>query len=349
MPDLSLFHFAVPLWAWLLVFPIGWCGWLLLRASRKQEQQEVDTRFADAHLLPYLRVKEVHEVQKQKPSWLWGMAVWGLAWACLTLAMMGPRWEREAQPLLEPDSNVMVVLDISSSMRARDLVPDRMERARQELGAFFEAAEAKGVKVGLIGYAAKAVLISPLTRDMNSLRKLLPSLGPELVQLQGSDPSEALELARRQLQHQSAAQGVKNLHILLVTDGDMTEAGEVGALVAAMAGTVPSNEAQPIMLHVLAAGTVEGAPVPDDEGHYLTDKSGKVHLSHLNVALMKQWVEAGKGRYLQANALQAVSPGLIATITQAGNTAASRWHESWKERFLIPLLMGMLLLMWRTP
>jgi Ca-activated chloride channel family protein len=333
---MSEFHFASPyFFALLLLLPLLW--W----PRRKRTLTKDGSDFADAHLLPYLRVGE-----SAKPSGRTQRTrlLWAAVWLLLCIAMAGPRWEREATKTFQADAAVMIVLDLSRSMLATDLTPNRLERAHQAITALLQGAA--GMRVGLIVFAADAVIASPLTRDHATLSKLLPSLEPSLFTRQGSVPEEAIALAARHLQHDATLHPNARLHLLLVTDGDVPEvASSLATQFAELASATPA-----IQSHNWVLATSEGAPVPDGQGHMLMDKSGKAHLSRPLDAMLQAASEAGKGATTRVQDPRAAAQTFLSLLeTTAAMQEAEGSAMGWREEFLWPLLAALILLWWRTP
>ncbi len=209
------------IWLWglgaLPLLGVGW--WWLFRWRRR-----AGLRFAAAARLSALRVGA-------SPGLLEGLraAIWLTAVGALLIALAGPRWGRSVRKLRSRGVDVVLLLDVSASMRAGDVRPNRFERARAELLALLP--RLTGHRVGAVAFAADT-LEFPLTVDGRALELFLQDLSPEEVPVQGTDLGGALWAAARMLRRIRAAAGggglavsgpVRSLRssaVLLVTDGE---------------------------------------------------------------------------------------------------------------------------------
>ncbi|QDV24309.1 VWA domain-containing protein [Aureliella helgolandensis] len=154
----------------------------------------------------------------QKPALsrrLLGIGLFCLALLCFVFAMMRPQWGMTMQATTRVDSQIMICLDVSKSMLAEDVVPNRLERAKTEIESLLGIMDA-GQQVGLIAFAGKAAVQCPLTTDFGFLRLILAETGPASVGLGGTKIGEAL---RKAVDGFSDAGDVNRL-ILLITDGE---------------------------------------------------------------------------------------------------------------------------------
>ena len=323
------FHFADPAWLWALLAPLL-LWWLpgLRRAARDRERLE---RYADRALLPHLVTgwQSAGALHRQ-------LGYWTLLWTLGVLALAGPRLGYTEVSLFTPDSNLMVLLDLSRSMDAADVKPSRLARARQEVEDLLDADA--GVRVGLVAFASVSHVVTPLTEDAQTLRHLLPSLSTDLVKWPGSRLGSALERTRGLLEAQpsGSAKGV-----LLITDGDLAEEGlEAQAKRLAAAG---------IRLHVLGVGTPEGGPVPDGEGRWITDAQGRQVVSRLDEVRLTRLAQAGEGIYRRADFRDADTRALLDALagTDTGRTATGGQLRIWHERYYVPLAGLMILVLLR--
>ena len=128
-----------------------------------------------------------------------------LGWLLAALAASGPSWQQLPQPVHQKQDALVLVLDLSYSMKSGDLAPSRLDRARQKLQDLL-AARKEG-QTGLIAYAGDAHIVTPLTDDTPTIANLLPALDPGMMPLPGSDPAAAV------------AQAVDLLHSAGIRDG----------------------------------------------------------------------------------------------------------------------------------
>jgi Ca-activated chloride channel family protein len=319
MSELALLHFIRP-W-WLLLLPLAvLLPWLWKRTRRPSGDW---TRACDPHLLRWLSVSQASGRSRGGGRWLAGMAV-----LISILALAGPSWQKLPGSSFSARDARMIVLDLSRSMLAQDLRPNRLTRARFRLADLLEMTQ-EG-QVGLVSYAGDAYIVSPLTSDMNTIANLLPALQPDIVPVAGSRADRALEMAASLL----GRAGLRHGEILLVTDS-------ANSADAARARDLKNDG---IITSVLAVGTVEGAPIPSGGG-FVSDRSGNVVIARLDRASLQAVAEAGGGRYIE------LGPGATETslwLEQDGSEFArredalgERWQDAgpWFVLLLLPLAL----------
>ena len=176
-------HFLRP--EWFLALPILLLIWPLTRRhanATSSWEQAIEPR-----LLEHLLDRTITRVSTP-PYWLLG-----IAWIITLTALAGPAWRQIPQPVQEKQDALIVLLDLSLSMRSTDVRPDRLTAAKRKLRDLLYA-RAEGV-TGLIVYARDAHTVVPLTDDANTIVNILPALDPSIMPVPGSRLGPALELA----------------------------------------------------------------------------------------------------------------------------------------------------------
>ncbi len=316
-------HFAQPVWLWgLLAIPLV-VGWLLLSAPFRQQGQEA--KYADPELLPYLSgMATTTAVRSKRP-----LLAWALAWSLLSLAMAGPRWDfRQISPF-DPGADLVILLDISRSMDVADVNPSRLARARQEIQDLIHSNP--GMSVGLIAFATIAHVVTPITEDGESLLRQLPAISTDLVRLQGSRLSDAIDRAAQLL----AGQGKDVAHnILLISDGDFAESGiedQVGEL-----------HARGTRFHILAVGTSGGGPVPG-----MMAANREPVLSWVDEDRLRRLAKAGGGAFRLADYRDNDIDDILDAVMSHANAKQNEKMKTlvWNEYFYWLLVPVILLLM----
>lgn len=254
-----------------------------------------------------------------------------LASSISIIALAGPVWKKLPQPVFREETALVIALDLSLSMRATDIKPSRLERAKLKVLDLIKARQ--GGQTALIVYAANAFTVTPLTDDDNTIANLIPSLEPALMPAQGSNIAAALELAGDLLQQAGIARG----DVLVMTDAiaDNTQAA---------IDRLTDNGHR---LSVIGVGTTEGSPIPLSGG-FLTDTSGAIVIPRLEPDQLKRAALAGHGLFVSMRADDADIKRLVdmfaskrvKTGTEDTDLKADIWREEgpWLLLLVIPLV-----------
>ncbi len=268
---LSQFHFLRP-W-WLLAIPtvllLGW--WLKRGQSSGGRWREV----ISPELVQFLVERDTRGANLRP----WVLA--GGLIACIALA--GPTWSKKPMPAHEREQALVVLFDLSPSMLAEDLTPDRLTRARLKaidlLRGYDEGSAA------LVSYAGDAHVVTPLTTDTNTLISQLPVLHPDIMPVAGSNPEAALERGLKLAMNAGYLTG----DLLLITDGITRDAR---ANLEATLSRFPD-----FRLSVLGVGTSDGAPIPLDEQGFARNRHGEIVIAKLRPALLQGLAQDSGGAY----------------------------------------------------
>jgi Ca-activated chloride channel family protein len=319
---LENFHFIRPLWL-LALIPLFLLAWRVYRPGGSDNPW---SRIVDARLLPLLMVGRAHSANRTA---LWLAAA---GWIIAVLALANPAWERKPQPVYQTTAATVVVLDLSRSMDATDLKPSRMVRARYKVEDVL-ALGAEG-QTGLVVYAGDAFTVSPLTRDVNTIRALLKVLDPGIMPTPGSRADLGL-LKAGELMRQA---GVSNGQVLLIADG--VEADKAAASERAAARL--RNDGYRVS--VLGVGTEDGAPLTNAQGELTRDANGKIVNPRLNKATLQSLARAGGGEYRSITDNDQALSTLLSDRQPLHAEAATQTDamtQGWKEQG--PLLAVLLL------
>lgn len=182
--------------------------------------------------------------------------------------------------------DVMMVLDVSKSMLARDIKPSRLERAKQLLIRLNDKLE--NDRIGLVLFAGRAYLQMPLTTDHGAARMYIQDASPDVVPTQGTVIGEALKMANTSFNSKER----KYKAILLVSDGEDHDPEALK-----VAGTLAANG---VMINTVGIGSPEGSPIVDPTtGELKKDDQGNTVISKLNEAELQQLADATHGHYIR--------------------------------------------------
>ena len=315
LPDWNALHFLRPEWLWaLLALPL-----ILALALYRQRRSDAWRQAVDAHLLPHLLAAGA----KRRVRLPWALL---LGWTLALLAMAGPSWRQQAQPMFQASAPLLVVLDLSSRISATDLPPSRLLQVRAKLGELLRARQ--GGQVGLVVYADDAYTVAPLTDDGSNVALYLDALSPDVMPRDGQRADRGIDWATRLMRQIGALQG----QILLVSDQADSEA----ALAAAQARSLG------LQVSVLGLGTPAGAAYRDG--------SGQIRQAALDEGSLRAVATAGGGRYARIAADDSDLRALGVLDARDG-TAAQRPGEGkqWRDEgfWLLPPVMLLALLAFR--
>ena len=194
------FHFIRPLWL-LAVFVVFIALYLLKKYRLSQSGWQ---QFLPRHLAATLLEGNIENAQ-QTTSKSKSLITPLLIGILTVLALAGPTWEKLPQPVYQIERGSVLIMDMSYSMYATDLMPNRLTHTRFKANDLLD--QLNDGDVGLIAYAGDAFVISPLTEDVNNIKLLLPALSPDIMPELGSNPISALMLADEMLKNAGHIEG----------------------------------------------------------------------------------------------------------------------------------------------
>jgi Ca-activated chloride channel family protein len=267
---------------------------------------------------------------------VWKAGLWLIALFFLIIALARPVWGVELNVIEAQGVSVLVVLDVSNSMEAQDVLPSRIERARLTIRDLFTGLN--GHEVGLLLFAGEPVLQFPLTTDLFSAGVFLESAGTHSISQQGTALADALLLALESFDPQSPAAKV----IVLFTDGENHEGDVVRAAQVAAE--------QSVIIHVVGYGDPEGAPIPiyDPFGQqtgYVTNRANEIVISRLDETVLSAIAEATGGLYQRVSANNIESVNILQAVSRLETQLLERRTEQQGvERFAIFVGLAVLML-----
>lgn len=323
------FEHAWVLWLHLLLPALAWLAWR--EASRPRRL-----------LAPW---GGEAALARLLPGWSSGRALFrGLlavgALAFWITAAAGPQIGTRQVEVKRKGVDVVVAVDVSQSMAAQDLAPDRMARARHSIRQLLE--NLKGDRVALLPFAGSAYLQHPLTSDYALSGLMTDLLKPGLLPMPGTDIGAAIRKALATYQETGPGQRV----LIILSDGeDLVENWEEALGQAREAGVV---------IYTVGMGTTAGAPVPDPErpGAYKQDRAGGILLSRLDETVLQKLATEGGGLYLRSTAGGDELVKILDRVGRMeGRELGSRRYAGWQERYAAFLLPGLILslLAWWWP
>ena len=287
--NLTEFHFIRPYWL-LAIIPFVVIVILLLRNKLSTGNW---TSVCDAELLPYL-LEEKATTQSR-----WPLTTGTIATFFVIIALAGPTWKHLPSPAFRNESALVIALNLSRSMNAEDIKPDRLTKARYKISDILT--QRKDGQTALIVYAGDAFTVTPLTDDSETIKSQLPALITNIMPSEGNNTALALNKAVELFKQAGLQKG----QILLVTDN-----------VNGDDALHTTSNLENYQLSILGVGTNEGAPIALSEGGFLKDDQGHILVPKLNSDDMIKLAEAGNGHYQTITGNDADIKNLLANIDQ---------------------------------
>ena len=318
-----MFRFAnIEMLWWLITIPVFVIAYIIYTKRKRRQLLEFGDQELIAQLMP--------DASKSRPIWKFSLLI--VALALLIIAGARPQYGQKETTVKSQGIEVMIALDISNSMLAEDVAPNRLDRAKQMLSKMID--NMVDDKVGLVVFAGEAFTQLPITCDYVSAKMFLNTITPNLIPTQGTAIGAALQTAITSF---GATESEAGRAIILITDGENHEDDAIAA----------AQKAQElgIQVFVVGIGKPEGSPIPKPgTNDYFKDRSGQVVVSRLNEEMCQQIAEAGNGIYVRCDntntAMRALQQGMehIATA-ELESTVYADYNEQYQSFVLIALLL----------
>ncbi len=322
---METFRFAQPDMLYLLLLiPVIIIIWLTGNRRRGLARE----RFGDAELLA--RLSPDYSPARMTVKFLVRL----LAFVMAVLTVARPQFGSRLEEVKREGVEVVIALDVSNSMLATDIVPSRLERAKQAISQLVD--RLREDRIGLILFAGDAYTQIPVTNDYLSAKMFLASAGPEIVSKQGTAIGAAIDLGIRSFTPQSD----NSRALVIITDGEnheddaLRKAGEASE--------------KGVVIHTIGIGSPDGAPIPlrsGDKRDYLKDNQGNTVITKLDEKGLQEIAALTGGKYVRASS---TNIGLNEIFNEIGHMKKSEsgvtMYTEYNEQFLIPALFLFLLL-----
>lgn len=320
--------FARPIYLFYFL-PAAAATALVFWAGRKLKQRAVNALFGPA---AYAKLTE-----HLRPARAWRTAMFFLAEFFLFAALAGPQWGTEIIEAQGAFAQTVIAVDVSASMRARDLRPDRLENAKNMLRML--VSNLKEERIGIIAFTSQAFIQCPITTDEDALQYFISALQPDMLPVNGTSLAAPVSLAARML---GKYPGQKAL--ILLTDGEDHSPQDLTAAKYAAAKYA-------VRIIGIGIGTKEGTLIPartDNAGNvseYKKDKQGNTVVSKLDEKTLAELAQATGGVYISYTTPAQVAARVEETLRGLDKTLSSAVKRAtYKNRYRIPLLLAMLCL-----
>lgn len=323
---MEMFRFANPEYFWgLLIIPLLILFFVASRVARKRAIK----KFGSENLMNYL----MPNASKSRPVFKFILLL--LALACFITGIARPQFGSKLKKVKREGVEIVIALDVSNSMLAEDIEPNRLERAKRAISRLID--RLSDDKIGLIVFAGQAYTQLPITTDYNSAKMFLASINTDIIPVQGTAIGSAIELATRSF----TPNGEANKAIIVITDGENHEDDAQAMAKAAFD--------EGIIVHTIGMGLPQGAPIPVYRGgqkDYRKDEDGNPVVTRLDEPMLEQISAAGGGIYVRANNAQVGLNALFDEISKMEKTEMeSRIYSEYDDQFQWLFAAGLALLL----
>lgn len=248
-----------------------------------------------------------------------------------SLSLLVPKWGFQWEDIRRRGVDLILAVDVSKSMLAEDLAPNRLVRAKRKILDLLDLVQ--GDRIGLVAFAGTSYLQCPLTLDYGAFRMFLDLLDTDLIPQQGTAIDQAIATAMDAFENS----GMKSRALVLITDGEEHSGAYLEAAKEAAA--------RGIRIYTLGIGSPEGHPVPDPQnrGQSLKDQSGNIVFSRLNETILQEIALETGGVYVRATTsdddLQQIYSREILEKLELQDLKTTR-QKRYEPRFQVFLLIG---------
>jgi len=259
-----------------------------------------------------------------------------LIFSLLLIGLSNPQVGTKMEEVKREGVDLMIAIDLSNSMMAEDIKPNRLERAKQAISRLIDKLE--GDRIGLIVFAGEAYIQLPITTDYSAAKLFLSTVSTNIVPTQGTEIAKAIDLSVQSFDMENT----QNKAIIIITDGENHDE-------KAIESAEKANELG-IFVHTLGMGLSKGGPIPiynkyGNSTGYRKDRDGNTIISKLNESLLQQIASAGKGTYVRANNSKAGLSTLFAEINKMEKKEIGTMvFTEYKDRFQLFIGLALFLL-----
>lgn len=277
----------------LTAIPIFVLLYILSRILRRQKLKNAGEKHLLMQLMP--------QVSDFKPIFKFIMLLFAYTFGVIALA--NPQIGTKMEEVKREGVELIIALDVSNSMKAEDIKPNRLERAKQSIVKLIDNLVSD--KIGIIVFAGDAFLQLPITTDYSAAKLMISTVETDMIGTQGTAVGAAIELGVKSFSDDEEI----NKAMIIISDGENHEDDALGA-----AEDADEND---IIIHTIGMGSIEGAPIPvyqngRDMG-YVKDSEGNTVISKLNAGMLQQIASVGNGRFIRSSS---ADPDLTALLEE---------------------------------
>jgi Ca-activated chloride channel family protein len=306
----------------LLLLPVMALGFLLYMRRRRKALKRIGNIKTLKGLCP--------ESSTSRP--IIRVVLAAMAMALLIIAVARPRVGAKLAETTSEGNEIMILLDISNSMRATDMYPNRLESTKNAISNLVRKLSSD--RVGLIIFAGSAYVQVPMTTDLKATDIFIQSVSCDMISEQGTALGAAMDLAVKSFNFNDNLSKA----IILVSDGENHEPDPDPLQIAKQC------KEKGVIVHTIGVGDVRGTPIPVKEGSkdFIKDRSGNIVMSKLDELSLQKIAEAGGGIYVKASNSNSGFSTVYNEIAKMQKGEIVQYAE-YDEKFVVPALFALIL------
>jgi Ca-activated chloride channel homolog len=318
-----MFRFQEPQYLWLLSLVAVIFALFIMAAYVRRKRIN---KIGDSQLIKLL-------IPDSSPTRrVWKIILILLATTLMSLSMARPQFGSKLKDVTRQGVEIMIALDVSNSMLAQDIKPNRLENARKFIERII--GKLQNDKLGIVVFAGDAFVQMPITDDVRSARLFLSTISTDMVPVQGTAIGKAIDLAAKSFTKDEEISKI----IILITDGENHEDDAV-----AVANTLKEKN---ILIYTVGMGSAGGAPIPAKKGGgFMKDRSGNVVMSIPDEKTLQEVASATGGIYVRAGNSADASDKILEEIgkLQKGEVLKQNYSE-YDDQFQLLAMFAIVLL-----
>jgi Ca-activated chloride channel family protein len=324
---MNILRFAHPEYLYgLVLVPIFIILFVVMMIWRKKAFK----RFGDSTLCNQL----APDVSKNLPGLK--MILFVVAYSLIVIGLANPQIGSKYEEVKREGVDVIIALDVSNSMRAEDIRPNRLERSKLAIARFIDKLE--NDRIGIIVFAGQAYVQLPITTDFNAAKLFLSTISTDMIPTQGTAIGTAIDLGVKSF----VGNDKKHKVLVIITDGENHEDDAVEAARKA-------NE-EGVVVHAIGMGSPEGGPIPvyhnSTQVDFLKDNTGSIVITKLNQTALEQIAAEGKGIFVRASNTDDGLGSIMKEISKMDKKAfESKMFTEYEDRFQYLIGAGLLILL----
>ncbi len=321
-----MFRFEHPYLLYLLLLiPLLWILQIWITQVRKKRLKAIIDEDLKSGLIPMV---------SSAKAWL-KLSVYTLAFATLILGIANPQFGSKTEEVKRKGIDLMIALDISNSMLAEDLSPNRLKRAKRSMEELL--GYLKSDRVGIVVFAGEAFVQLPITTDYSAAKLFLRNIETELITTQGTDIGNAIDLCMQSFDFESPTAKA----IVVISDGENHEESSLKAAEEAAA--------QGVVIHSIGMGSAEGAPIPVYQGGkrvgFKKSREGNTVVTKLDEQMLAEIANVSDGIFIRASNGESGMRFIFDEVERMEKVEiGTRVYTDYEDRFQYLLLPAFLLL-----